>query len=338
MVRCFLILFLCLMPTLSWAQLPQIAVLSTNADQVGLYEKFEAILLLQSTTYQNPYDPDQIDVRATFISPTGKIWEIFGFYDNYENRNQWKVRFSPNEIGTWKYTLKATDVNGTGSSQEYSFNAVASEYHGWLKVSPDNPHYLIHDDGTSFYGVGVAYPWGVNNGPTGLAQLEASGTNMFYYWNIMYETPATIIESMSSGLGRYDQAKCGRIDQILEWSEARGLKMMLSIWPHDLLSNTVWVHRWDQNPYNQICDVKEFYGSEQAWAYQEKQYRYLIARWGHSRSMGIWEIVCEINGTDGWLYGNKTVALNWVQKVYEFLKQNDPYGRPVTASQSGGLY
>ncbi|MDZ7261671.1 MAG: T9SS type A sorting domain-containing protein, partial [candidate division KSB1 bacterium] len=44
------------------------------------------------------------------------------------------------------------------------------------------------------------------------------------------------------------------------------------------------------------------------------------------------------NGTDGWLYGNKTVALNWVQKVYEFLKQNDPYGRPVTASQSGGLY
>lgn len=345
-MRRYLILIGFIIPTLFGVQLPSlmnaatptISVLSTNKDQVGLYEKFEAILLLQGAVYQNPYDPEEIDIRASFRSPTGKSWEIFGFYDNYNNRNQWKVRFSPNEIGVWKYSLQASDGYGTGYSKEYTFEAIASLHHGWLKASPDNPHYLMHDDGTSFYGVGVAYPWQVNDGSTGLAQLQAYGANLFYYWNIMYDTGGGIIESMTSGLGRYDQPKCGRIDQILEWSEARELKMILSIWPHDLLSNTVWAHQWHQNPYNQLCDVKEFYGNEEAWIYQEKQYRYLIARWGHSRSMGIWELVCEVNGTDGWAYGDHNEVLNWHKSVYDFLRLNDPYARPITTSQSGGLY
>jgi hypothetical protein len=319
---------------------PQISVLSTNSEQVGLYEKFEAVFQLQNATFQNPYNPSEIDVRATFISPNGKTWKIFGFYDNYQNRNQWKVRFSPNETGTWKYTLQATASNGSGTSTEYTFKAAASRRHGWLKVSPINPHYLMQDDGTPFYGLGPAYPWQVNDGPNGLALLEASGANMFYYWNIMYDTGGGIIESMNSGLGRYDQPKCGRIDQVIEWAENRGMNVMLSIWPHDLLCKTLtgWVQQWNQNPYNQICDVREFFASETAWTYEEKQYRYIIARWGHSRGLGIWELVCEINGTDGWTFGDHDDVLNWVESTTDFLKQNDPYGRPVTVSQSGGIY
>ncbi len=317
---------------------PKISVLSTNSETVGLYEKFEARLLLQDAAYMNPYNPDEIDIRATFISPSNQTWEIFAFYDNFNNCDQWKMRFSPNEIGAWRYVLSATDIDGTGQSEEYTFEAVASPHHGWIKVSPDNPRYLMHDDNTSFYGVGPFYPWGVSNSSSGLADLEASGANMFGYWNITYGGEGNIIESMEAGLGRYDQPKCGRIDQILEWSEARGLKMMMSIWPHDLLSHTVWAHLWHINPYNQVCNVIDFYESEVAWKYQEKQYRYLIARWGHSRSLGIWEIVNEINGTDGWEAGKQAQALAWVQRVHDYLTQNDPYRRPTTASMSGGHY
>lgn len=323
--------------TASPGELPHVEVISTNATQVGLYEKFEAVFLLHAT-YQNPYDPDEIDVRARLISPSGKTWEIFGFYDNYQNRDQWKIRFSPNEVGTWRYTVQATDMYGTGQSEEYTFEAISSSHHGWIKVSPYNSHYLMHEDGASFYGVGPYYPWSVNNGPTGLGALEAYAANQFGYWNITYGGEGNLIESLDSGLGRYDQNKCGRIDQILEWAESRNLVMMFAIWPHDLLSATVWAHIWHLNPYNQICDVRDFYGSEEAWKYQEKQYRYLIARWGHSRSLGIWEIVNEINGTDGWQAGKRKEALEWVKKVHRFFKTHDPYGRPTTASQSGGIY
>ena len=67
---------------------PKISVLSTNAESVRLYEKFEAILQLQDAAYMNPYNPDEIDIRAMFISPSGKEWEIYGFYDNFNNCDQ----------------------------------------------------------------------------------------------------------------------------------------------------------------------------------------------------------------------------------------------------------
>jgi hypothetical protein len=319
---------------------PVISMLSTNAASVGLYSKFEAVLALTNVAYSNPFNPGEIDVRASFIAPSGRVWPIFGFYDAFQGRNQWKVRFSPNETGLWRYTLRATAPNGTGTSSEYSFTATASAAHGWIRVSPDNPHYLMHDDGTSFYGVGAAYPWGVNDGAAGLAQLQASGANLYYYWNITYGGEGNLIESMASGLGRYDQSKCGRIDQILEWSEARGLHMILSIWPHDLLCQNLpgWPKAWNINPYNLICDVTEFFGSEDAWDYEACLYRYLIARWGHSRSLAVWESVCEINGTDGWAYGVQPDVLTWTGRVHRFFKENDPYGRPTTVSMGGGQY
>ncbi|MCK5077509.1 MAG: DUF5060 domain-containing protein, partial [Calditrichia bacterium] len=315
-----------------------IDVAGVNAETVGLYEKFEIEVYIQGASYTNPYDPAQIDIRAVITSPSDSVWNIFGFYDDFQDIDKWKVRFSANETGEWSYYLTA--VNGTDSAQStsYVFTVTESDHHGWLMISPDNPHYFIHDDGTSFFGVGAYYPWGVDNSATGLGRLEEHGANMFGYWNIMYGGEGNIIESLDSGLGRYDQSKCGRIDMILGWAEERNMIMMFAFWPHDLLSNTVWAHQWHNNPYKDICDVEDFFADETAWFYQERQYRYLIARWGYSRSLGIWEIVNEINGTDGWEAGNQTEATNWVANVHQFFKENDPFKSPTTASMSGGHY
>ncbi len=318
---------------------PRIAMQSVNSTEIGLYEKFEAILLLENAVFDNPYDPEQIDVRAVFTSPTGRRWDLYGFYDNYQNRQQWKVRFSPNETGDWKYVLYATNANGTGRSVEYTFRAVPSGHHGWLHTSPKNPHYFVHDDGTSFYGLAAYWPWGINNSESGLGALQDSGYNLIGYWNVTYDD-GTLIESLASGLGRYDQNKCNRIDAILQWIEQRNMVLMLAIWPHDLfcLNMAGWAALWSQNPYKALCSVLEIYENETAWKYQEKQYRYLIARWGYSRGLGIWEIVNEINGTDAWANGRIPQAEGWTRKVHAFLKAHDPFGRPTTASMSGGQY
>ena len=318
--------------------LPSVSVKAVNRQSVGLYEKFEVLAGLQNAIYTNPYDPEQIDLSGEFTAPSGKVWHVPGFYDNFQGKNEWKVRFAPNETGEWTFRLVLKNGGQTVYSASRSFTAVPSAYHGWIRPSPQNPHYLIYDDGTPFYGVGAYYPWSVSNGSSGLARLQEAGANIFGYWNIMYGNEGRIIESLVSGIGHYDQAKCGRIDQILEWSESRNLKVMLAIWPHDLLSSTVWVHQWQNNPYKDVCDVNDFYSSEAAWRYQKKQYRYLIARWGYSRSLAVWEIVNEINGTDGWVNGRQQEATQWVDKVHRFFKEMDPFGHPTTASQSGGLY
>ncbi len=314
---------------------PIVRVKQVNSAAVGLYEKFEAILDLKNADYLNPYNPDEIDIQADFISPSGRQWKIFGFYDNYQNRDQWKVRFAPNEIGLWQYSVQATDKDGTGQSPTYQFTATASPHHGWLHVSSENPHYLQYDDGSPFYGVGIYVAWNLTVDRLDL--LRACSANSYAMWNITYGGYISNYGLIENELGKYNQPKCGRIDEMLEMSEQRGLHVMFCFWPHDLFSNTVWAHLWDQNPYRFICDVKDVYRDSLCWEYQKKQYRYLIARWGHSRALGIWEIINEINGTDGWVKGRPSDALAWVKKVHDFFQEHDPYDHPTTASKSGGF-
>lgn len=320
------------------ATAPTIARRSENANRIGLYEKYEALLEPGNATYLNPYNPEEIDVRALFTSPGGRQWTIYGFYDHYQNRDQWKVRFAPNEAGTWSYTLSVTTPAGRGVSEVYTFEAVASAHHGWLHLATGNPHYMTYDDGTPFYGIAIFWPWGIAE--SGLNTLKGLGCNWVGLWNITYDTGNTLIESMSSGLGRYDQNKCKRIDDILEWMEKRDMALSLSIWPHDLFCKSLsgWAQRWNDNPYNQLCDVVEIYENETAWGYMEKQYRYIIARWGYSRALGPWEIINEITGTDAWAAGRTAGAEEWTRKSYAFLRAHDPFDRPVTASQHGGHF
>ena len=138
-------------------------------------------------------------------------------------------------------------------------------------------------------------------------------------------------------LGRYNQEKLGQLDSFIEELEARDIKLMYAIWPHDLFFATVWAAEWDKNPYREITDVVDVYQSKAAWEYQKKKYRYLVARYSYSRSMAIWEIINEMNGTDGWAKGRHQEALDWVSKVDQWFADNDPYDHPTTASFSGGF-
>src|SRR3989338_8060809 len=93
---------------------------SPNKNIVGLYEKFELSIDIEAA-YTNPYDPDDIDLSAEFVSPKGKIYKIPAFYYQGYKRSlsngggkqvleeagapAWKVRFSPTEIRMWKYRV-----------------------------------------------------------------------------------------------------------------------------------------------------------------------------------------------------------------------------------------
>jgi hypothetical protein len=313
---------------------PTITTMRQATDSVGLYDKFEVGIGLKAN-YTNPFDPDQIDITGTFTSPSGKQWPIHGFY--YASfGGLWKVRFSPDETGVWKYTIHIKDKDGEATSDPKSFTAGPSPDHGALVVAP-NKRYLQYRDGTPFYGVGLWYNDGYSGFDAGrvkpeeLDRLKSLGVNFFS----SFITP---LETQASGLGRYDQNICGRLDQLLELCEQRGMELSLNLWFHAFLSETTWGggnERWETNPYQQVTKPKDFYRSDAAWAFQEKLYRYMIARWGYSRSLGIWFIVDEINGTDGWVSGDSAMASKWAARVNDYFKTNDPYHRPTTGTRSG---
>ncbi len=315
---------------------PEILDIRQQQDSVGVYEKFEIGIDLKAE-FTNPFDPSEIDVTTSFISPSGQAWKIFGFY-NYAAGSLWKVRFSPNENGNWKYIVTVKDKTGQTTSEQKTFRAFATDNHGILEVAP-NRRYLQYSDGAAFYGVGLWY----NDGYSGFNAGKIKGEELDRMKEIgvnFISTYMAPLETIGSGIGRYDQNLAGRIDEILEMLEQRDMQLSLNLWFHAYLSETVWGGgniRWETNPYQFITAAKDFFRSEEAWKYQEKLYRYMIARWGHSRALGIWFIVDEVNGTDGWVTGDSLAAAQWGKKVHDFLKANDPYKRLTTGTRSGGI-
>jgi hypothetical protein len=313
----------------------EVSIPGFNTDQVGKYEKFELLVDLKNAEYNNPFNPADIDIYALFTSPSGETIKINGFYDDYKGANKWKIRFSPRETGDYKYQVFVKDGSESAESEASGFKAVSSEHHGWIKPSLKNPHYFTHDDGTTYYGVGAYSPWG-NNEKVFRTFIE-NKANFFAIWDITYGgfvNDAGIIEEK---LGEYNQEKLGQIDSLLTILENNDIKLMYAIWPHDLFSETVWAAQWKINPYSQITKAEDIYGDSLAWEYQKMKYRYMIARFAHSRSWGIWELINEMDGTDGWAKGHHAEAYAWVDKCQKYFTENDPYRHPMTASFSGGF-
>lgn len=315
---------------------PLITSIRQNADTVGLFDKFEAGFTMKAQ-YSNPFDPEQVDITAEFNSPSGHQWKINGFYSTSFG-GMWKVRFSPDEAGLWRYTVHVRDKTGETTSENRSFVAARSGYHGALVVA-SNRRYLQYRDGTPFYGVGLWY----NDGYSGFdaGRVKAEELDRLNHLGVNFISSfITPLETQASGPGRYDQNICGRLDQLLELCEQKNMELSLNLWFHAYLSETVWGAgniRWETNPYQQVTAARDFYGSAAAWTLQEKLYRYMIARWGYSRALGIWFIVDEINGTDGWVKGDTAVASQWAAKVHAYFANNDPYRRPTTGTRSGGV-
>jgi len=154
-----------------------------NATLVPRYGKFELTFHL-SKTYRNPFDPDEVDVHGVFISPSGKITAIPGFfYQAFERRMAngveqlapvgpkcWKVRFCPTELGAYRYSIRVREGDGSPDpakmttavvTPQYTFQATPSASKGFIRVSAKDRRYFEYDNGAFFYPIGMnaVTPW-----------------------------------------------------------------------------------------------------------------------------------------------------------------------------------
>ena len=104
---------------------------------VDIYDLYE--ISFQLGAYDNPYDPEVIDVYADFTGPDGRTHRVIGFFcegysfikeKNYEvaSRNRdgdsWRIRFTPDAVGHWTYVLHAIDKKGETQLSIYNGNAL----------------------------------------------------------------------------------------------------------------------------------------------------------------------------------------------------------------------
>src|SRR5687767_6535259 len=67
-------------------------------------------------TYDNPFDPEQIAIDATFTGPAGQVLVVPGFWCEVPKRTGFIVRFTPPVAGRWTCTVAAKDKAGTRTS------------------------------------------------------------------------------------------------------------------------------------------------------------------------------------------------------------------------------
>lgn len=158
--------------------------LVTSPKSVGVYGLFEVSLSLG--TYDNPYDPEVIDVYAVFQGPDGSRHRVTGFYyesfllekdseKNYEKVSRdtrgdsWRIRFTPDVAGRWTYTIHAVDRKGEAKLDSYGghplmFDCQARDAEGFIRQA--NSKYLKREaylDGKrnehAFFPIGPNVGW-----------------------------------------------------------------------------------------------------------------------------------------------------------------------------------
>lgn len=94
-------------------------------------------------------------LTATFTSPTSGITITRpGFWDG---GTTWRIRFAPNQVGSWRYSTTFSDASNTGLQNRtgtvncVSYTGNLDIYkHGFVRAS-SNGRYLTYADGTPFF-------------------------------------------------------------------------------------------------------------------------------------------------------------------------------------------
>ncbi len=341
-----LILVILLLAGFSGTANPVFTSVSANSATVSKYQKFELTVNL-TASYSNPYDFNQINLKCKFTSPTGLVYHVDGFYYQAFNMPQpnnlvavgspdWRVRFAPNEAGTWSYLLTCTDINGTTAYPVGQMQCTASALRGFIHPAANNQ--FVYDDGGKFFGIGTNLGWtewsqGFTIYEDWINELGENGGN---FTKIVMAPWSFEPEWQETGTGNYSsrQNRAWALDWIYEHLANNGIYCQLNIMIHDVMkpANTPG---WNQNPYNLAnggpCnEPQNFLVNTTAKSLFQRKIRYIMARWGYSPYTAAWEILSEADNTG--VYNDfRTQTVNWLNEMSAFTKSADIRNRPISS-------
>jgi hypothetical protein len=145
--------------------------MEASAKKVGRYEKLE-LLIRVDTRYDNPFDPDEVNLTVLLKTPSGEQIILPAFYcQDYERRKfdqgrnranwyyplgegTWKARFAPMQTGNYLATARLKDRSGTIHSRSVRFNCTPSSRKGFLRIGRKDPRFLEFTEGAPFFAIG----------------------------------------------------------------------------------------------------------------------------------------------------------------------------------------
>ena len=311
-------------------------------DRVAEYGRADFTIVLQGT-WNNPYLQEEVTLDLVLTAPSGKTLVLPCFFVEGESGGQsrWGARFTPQEQGRYGYTLVYAERGlPVSESQQGTFEAGKPAGHGILH--PRDNWTLAYDDGTPFRGIAENICWESRtnddskffkalherhdkyNYDVMLPQFAAAGGNFCRLWMCSWNFPIDRHRNFNNF--RYTESDeyfnpsaVARLDHTVELGEELGIHFMLCMGPGDARTD------------------HDFFISEAAKARHRNYLRYIVARWGYSPAIGMWEFFNEIDNIQFRDERNPIPAADivaWHAEMAAYLKSIDPFGHIVTTSIS----
>jgi len=327
----------------SWAA-PEISHL-TLIESVPLHGKQEVAFGITGLGEVNPYDPNSISVMGEFSAPSGKLVNVAGFYfvpDNpignaVEKQGTWKLRFAAIETGTYLLRINVSERKKTAQRiATVSFDVYPSERTGFVRR--DGRSFKL-STGEPFFPAGVNRCWSKSASTEKyLRDMEdqaANGINCIRVWLAPWWM------HLEEKTGIFNAAAAARLDAIVEKADVLNQRIILCIEQHGNLQPAgAEIGHWPLNPYNAAnggpCKRRiDFFKSKKARQLFKNRLRYIMARWGYSRSIMAWELFNEIEWIHiekGGFEWNRKSIRKWHEEMSKYLRTNDPFGHLIATS------
>ena len=316
-----------------------------------LYERTDFEINITSE-FANPYDAKEIALDMVITSPSAKSLVLPCFYvSGINSASTWNARFAPQETGTYSYHFRLSKLNASvATSAEKQFKVNSSAGNGIIHKNSNWT--FTYDSGKPFRGIGENIGWEARTYENQkyryeyfLPKLAEKGVNFFRTWMCAWNLPLEwkIVKDTkfyTNSSKYFNPGAITRMDQLVDLADSLNMHMMLALMPHGALITT---SEWNINNYNvtnggPAKTPTEFFTLATSKAKFKNQLRYLVARWGYSPAIGVWEFFNEI---DNAVYnGGNTLVIpeaaitQWHTEMSAYLKSIDIYKHLISTSIS----
>jgi hypothetical protein len=316
-----------------------------------LYERTDFEIGIASA-FTNPYDANEIALDMVITSPAAKSLVLACFYVSGTNAASiWNARFAPQETGTYSYHFSLSKLGVlVAASAEKQFNVNSSAGNGIIHKNSNWT--FTYDSGKPFRGIGENIGWEARSYENQkyryeyfLPKLAENGVNFFRTWTCSWNLPfewKTVKDTKfyTNSSKYFNPGAITRMDQLVDLCDSLDMHMMLALISHGALITT---GEWNINNYNvdnggPAKTPTEFFTLAASKAKFKNHLRYLVARWGYSPAIGVWEFCNEI---DNAVYtGGTTLVIpmsaitQWHTEMSAYMKSIDIYKHLISTSTS----
>ena len=293
--------------------------------------------------WNNPYLQEEAALDMILISPSGRELTLPCFYKSGKSGEEslWEARFTPQEKGQYSYRFVYREGGKEVSATDIAvMNVKEGKGRGILHIR-DN-WTLQYDNGDIYRGVAMNLCWESRtnddskyfsdlheqhdrfNYDVMLPMFAENGGNFTRMWMCSWNFPIDQQDRFNNH--RYtatdeymNPSATERLDHVIRLAEKNDIKIMLCMGQGNVRAD------------------HDFFISDKAKARYRNRLRYIVARWGYSTAVGMWEFFNEIDniqhrGRNGVIPSKDIVA--WHDEMSTYLKEIDPFDHITTTSIS----